>query len=49
MSKPIFTSSKLATADAGKVRLGGVAPALSTADAGKVRLGGVAPALPTRK
>jgi len=34
------------TLDAGKVRLGGVAPALKpVADSGAVRLGGVAPAL----
>jgi len=41
-----LTSTKI-TADAGKVRLGGFAPALApaTADAGKVRLGGFAPAL----
>jgi hypothetical protein len=43
-----------ATADAGKVRLGGHAPSLppvrvsaeAVADAGKVRLGGHAPSLP---
>ena len=37
----------LSTADAGKVRLGGLAPTLGTADAGKVRLGGCAPTLGT--
>ena len=44
----------VATADAGKVRLGGYAPSLppvrlsaeAVADAGKVRLGGFAPSLP---
>ena len=43
-----------ATADAGKVRVGGCAPSLppvrvspeATADAGKVRVGGCAPSLP---
>ena len=43
-----------ATADAGKVRIGGYAPSLppvrlsaeAVADAGKVRLGGFAPSLP---
>ena len=43
-----------AIADAGKVRLGGLAPSLpqvrisaeAVADAGKVRLGGLAPSLP---
>ena len=51
--KPI-TLGGAATADAGKVRLGGLAPSLpqvrvsseATADAGKVRLGGLAPSLP---
>jgi hypothetical protein len=33
------------TADAGKVRLGGVAPSLPTTDAGKVRPSGVSPSL----
>jgi hypothetical protein len=42
MSKSIYTSLNIATSDAGKVRLGGVAPALSTADIGKVRLGSFA-------
>ena len=36
-----------ATADTGKVRLGGCAPSLATADTGKVRLGGCAPSLAT--
>ena len=40
-----------ATADAGKVRIGGLSPSLppvriSAADAGKVRIGGCAPSLP---
>ena len=35
----------LNSADAGKVRLGGMAPTLNSADAGKVRLGGMAPTL----
>ena len=51
--KPI-TLGGAATADAGKVRLGGLAPSLplvrvsseATADTGKVRLGGLAPSLP---
>jgi hypothetical protein len=40
------------TSDAGKVRLGGMSPALAppaTVDAGKVRLGGMAPALAPAK
>jgi hypothetical protein len=44
-----MNTSKLTVVDAGKVRLGGMAPALmTTIDAGKVRLGGMAPALATR-
>ena len=34
-----------ASTDAGKVRLGGMAPTLASTDAGKVRLGGMAPTL----
>ena len=49
MSATILTASIPVTMDPGKVRLGGLAPALSTADTGKVRLGGLAPALPGRK
>ncbi|HJS86819.1 MAG TPA: hypothetical protein VJ779_15295 [Acetobacteraceae bacterium] len=48
MTHFIRVTSANIIADAGKVRLGGFAPALApaTADAGKVRLGGFAPALP---
>ena len=50
--RTVITS--LPTADHGKVRLGGVAPALppvrvtpgTVADSGKVRLGGMSPSLP---
>ena len=41
MRHPTNTSAAI-VARAGKVRLGGMAPALKSADAGKVRLGGMA-------
>ena len=40
----VFIVRTSITTDAGKVRLGGMSPALNTTDAGKVRLGGMAPA-----
>ena len=45
MSIHMNTTALVATADAGKVRLGAYAPTLATADAGKVRLGAYAPTL----
>jgi hypothetical protein len=51
MSRMIVSAAASVVADAGKVRLGALAPALpaAIADAGKVRLGALAPALPASR
>ena len=50
LTAPLSTVALPMIADAGKVRLGGMSPALApTIDAGKVRLGGMAPSLATAK
>ena len=41
----MFTQAIRSVVDAGKVRLGGMSPALPVTDAGKVRLGGMSPSL----